>query len=130
PEHPPLPKGQGIDLMRRAVDPGYFAALQIPLVRGRYFRNDERLDHSKFTIISESVAKQYFPNDDPIGRHVRITIEGQQALPYEIVGVVGDTRWNITQPTRPTFYVPLLSGDFSGVNLAVRGNNNVDVESL
>jgi len=130
PEHPPLPKGQGIDLMRRAVDPGYFAALQIPLVRGRYFRNDERLDHSKFTIISESVAKQYFPNEDPIGRHLRITIEGPQGHPYEIVGVVGDTRWNITQPTRPTFYVPLLSGDFSGVNLAVRGNSNVDVESL
>lgn len=129
-EHPPLPTGQGIDFMRRAVDPGYFAAIQIPLIRGRYFRNDERLDHTRFAIISESAAKKYFPGEDPIGRHLRITIEGPQAKPYEIVGVVGDTRWRITEPTRPTFYVPLLSGDFNGANLVIRGNSNIDVESL
>jgi putative ABC transport system permease protein len=129
-EHPPLPKGQGIDLMRRAVDPGYFAAIQIPLIHGRYFRNDERLERTRFAIISESAAKKYFPGEDPIGRHLRINIEGPQAKPYEIVGVVGDVPWNITQPTRPTFYVPLLSGDFNGVNLVIRGNSNIDVESL
>ncbi len=128
-EHPPLPKGQGIDFMRRAVDPGYFAALQIPLMRGRYFRSDERLDHTQFAIISESAAK-YFPGEDPIGRHLKIDIQGPQAKPYEIVGVVGDTRWNITEAPRPTFYVPLLSGDFNFAGLAVRGNSNVDVESL
>ena len=129
-EHPPLPKGQGIDLMRRAVDPGYFAALQIPLIQGRYLRNDERLDHAKFAIISESTANKYFPGEDPIGRHLKIDTEGPHGQPYEIVGVVGDTRWNITQPMRPTFYDPLLSGDFHGAGLVVRGSRNVDVQSL
>jgi putative ABC transport system permease protein len=130
PEHPPLPKGQGIDLQRRAVDPGYFTALQIPLIRGRYFHKDERLDHTHFTIISQSVAKQYFPGEDPIGRHLRISIEGPQSQAYEIVGVVGDTRWSISQPIQPTFYVPLLRGDSNGAGLAVRASSNAAVESL
>jgi putative ABC transport system permease protein len=129
-EHPPLPKGQGIDLMRRAVDPGYFAALQIPLMRGRYFRNDERLGHAQFAIISESAAIKYFPREDPVGRHLLVAAEGPQAQPYEIVGVVGDTRWMISQPMQPTFYVPLLHGDYNFVALAVRSSSNVDVESL
>jgi predicted permease len=129
-EHPPLPKGEGIDFMRRAVDPRYFAALQIPLIHGRYFRDDERLDRAYVTIVSESAAKKYFPGEDPIGRHLKISIEGPQGHPYEIVGVVGDTRWNITEPASPTFYEPLLRGDFGGASLAVRANRNVDVESL
>ncbi len=127
PEHPPLPKGQGIDLMHRRVDPGYFAALQIPLTRGRYFRSDERLEHASVAIISESTAKRYFPGEDPIGRHLGGNDLGGN---FEIVGIVGDTRWNVTQPTRPTYYIPLLAGDSGGAGLAVRGNSNVDVESL
>ena len=116
PEHPPLPKGQGIDLMHRGADPGYFAALQIPLIRGRYFRNDERLDHAKVAIISESTAKQYFPGEDPIGRHLGGSDVGPKY--YEIVGVVGDTRWKITQPMRPTVYLPLFEGHYGGVGIA------------
>jgi predicted permease len=126
-EHPPLPKGQGIDLMHRRVDPGYFAALQIPLIRGRYFRNDERLDHANVVIISELTAKQYFPGEDPIGRHLGGTDLGGS---YEIVGVVGDTRWNIADSIRPTYYLPLFAGDSGGAGLAVRGSSSVDVESL
>jgi putative ABC transport system permease protein len=129
PEHPPLPKGKGIDLMRRAVDPGYFAALQIPLLRGRYFRNDERFDRALVAIISELTAKQYFPGEDPIGRHLRIE-EGNDHSSYEIVGVVGDTRWMLSQPVRPTWYRPLWDGKSVWTALAVRGGSNVDVESL
>jgi predicted permease len=128
PEHPPLPKGQGIDLMHRGADPGYFAALQIPLIRGRYFRNDERLDHAKVAIISESTAKQFFSGEDPIGRHLGGSDVGPKY--YEIIGVVGDTRWKVTQPTRPTVYLPLFEGHYGGVGLAVRANSGVDVESL
>ena len=114
--------------MWRGADPGYFAALQIPLLRGRYFRNDERLEHANVAIISESVAKQYFPGEDPIGRHLGGDDLGTNN--YEIVGIVGDTRWKITQPTRTTFYMPLLSGHYGGAGLGIRGKPGVDVESL
>ena len=113
--------------MHRGADPGYFAALQIPLIRGRYFRNDERLDHGKVAIISQSTAKQFFPGEDPIGRHLG---GGDLGANYEIVGVVGDTRWMISQPMRPTVYLPLFEGHYGGVGLAVRGNSGVDVQSL
>jgi predicted permease len=126
-EHPPLPKGQGIDLMHRRIDPGYFAALQIPLIRGRFFRSEERLEHADVVIISELTAKQYFPGEDPIGRHLGGNDLGGS---YEIVGVVGDTRWMISQPVRPTYYLPLFAGDSGGAGLAVRGSSNVDAESL
>jgi putative ABC transport system permease protein len=128
-EHPPLPKGQGIALMRRAIDPGYFAALQIPLIRGRYFHNDERFDHAHVAIISELTAKQYFPGEDPIGRHFKIDEDNDNTM-YEIVGVVGDTRWMISQPERPTWYRPLWDGKSVWTALAIRGSSNVDVESL
>ena len=127
-EHPPLPKGRGLDTLRRSVDPGYFAAMRIPLLRGRYFREDERLDRTHVAIIDQSAAEQYFPGEDPIGRHLR-PIEDNDSKLYEIVGVVGKTRWMASEPPMPTFYLPLLNGESSGV-LAARGSSNIDVESL
>jgi predicted permease len=127
-EHPPLPKGRGLDTLRRSVDPGYFAAMRIPLLRGRYFREDERLDRTHVAIIDQSAAEQYFPGEDPIGRHLK-TIEDNDSKLYEIVGVVGKTRWMASEPLMPTFYLPLLNGERSGV-LAARGSSNIDVESL
>jgi predicted permease len=127
-EHPPLPKGRGLDTLRRSVDPGYFAAMRIPLLRGRYFREDERLDRTHVALIDQSAAEQYFPGEDPIGRHLK-TIEDNDSKLYEIVGVVGKTRWMASEPPMPTFYLPLLNGESSGV-LAARGSSNIDVESL
>jgi predicted permease len=127
-EHPPLPKGRGLDTLRRSVDPDYFAAMRIPLLRGRYFHEDERLDRAQVVIIDQSAAEQYFPGENPIGRHLKL-IEDNDSKLYEIVGVVGKTRWLASEPPMPTFYLPLLSGGSSGV-LAVRGSGNVDVESL
>jgi predicted permease len=127
-EHPPLPKGRGLDTLRRSVDPGYFAAMRIPLLRGRYFREDERLDRAQVVIIDQSAAEQYFPGEDPIGRHLKL-IEDHDSKLYEIVGIVGKTRWLASEPPMPTFYRPFFSGDNSGV-LAVRSDSDVDVESL
>ena len=127
-EHPPLPKGRGLDTLRRSVDPGYFAAMRIPLLRGRSFREDERLDRTHVAIIDQSAAEQYFPGEDPIGRHLKV-IEDNDSKLYEIVGVVGKTRWVASEPPMPTFYLPLLNGESSGV-LAARGSSSIDVESL
>jgi predicted permease len=107
-EHPPLPKGQMQIARRRYVDPGYFAALQIPIVRGRSFTAQERLDNGDKVIVSYLLAESFFPGEDPIGKHLVVNLV-DKPRPYEIVGVVGDTRYLISEPPQPTMYFPLLS---------------------
>jgi predicted permease len=120
-EHPPVSPDQWADLMHRGVDPGYFSAMQIPLIRGRFFTSQERLGYDRTTIISQTAARQLFPNEDPIGRHIKL----EDGSANEIVGVVGDTRWLVSQTVRPTMYLPLFNGDYSHATLLVRSNHDV-----
>ncbi len=95
------------DALTRTADPGYFAAIQIPLIRGRFFTDQERLNHDRYVMISKTFADRFFPGDNPIGKHVTVPRTEET---YEIVGVVGDTLWDVTQPIRPIMYFPILSG--------------------
>jgi predicted permease len=122
-EHPPLPRNQVPDLMIRGADPGYFAAIRIPLIGGRTFAPNERLERAHVVVISQSAARLLFPNEDPIGKHLR---PGGPSNPgYEIVGVVGDTRWRITEPTMPTLYWPIYGNDYTQATIVVRAPRNV-----
>ena len=124
-EHPPLPKREVPDLQVRGAEPGYFSAIQIPLLHGRIFTLDERLQRAKVAVISRSGAQILFPGEDPIGRHLR-SEEGGDV--YEVVGVVGDTRWDIAQPIMPTVYWPIYGNDYSFATIVIRSSH--DVESL
>jgi len=68
------------------VGPGYFRAMGIPLLRGRDFTEQDRNDTTNVAIVSETLAKQYFPGHDPIGQRFQW---GDRAL-FTIVGVAGD----------------------------------------
>jgi predicted permease len=116
-EHPPLPTGQSQGAIVRWADPGYFAALGIPLLRGQTFDANQRLDRATKVIISESFVRLYFSGEDPLGKHL-LTL-GQKS--YEIIGVVGDTRFLVAKPPEPMMYFPLYKGTESGATLAVRG---------
>lgn len=126
-EHPPLPKGTGLDLQNRRADPGYFAAMQIPLLRGRVFTPDERLDRANVVVISQKAAELCFPGEDPIGKHIKVSIDGRVG---EVIGVVADTRWNIAQPAMPMMYWPLFGGDWEGVTLILRSSTNVSTLAM
>jgi predicted permease len=115
-EHPPLPRGQSLLAIVRWADPGYFASIKIPFLRGRTFGSDQRLDGATEAIISAEFARQYFPNEDPIGKHLIGFGRGS----YEIVGVVGDTRYELAQPPDATMYFPIDAGTESGAALIVR----------
>lgn len=115
-EHPPLPQGQTLLAIVRSADPGYFASLKIPFLRGRTFGSDQRLDGAHQAIISAEFARRYFPNEDPIGKH--LIDFGQRS--YEIVGVVGDTRYELNRPPEPTMYFAMDGGTASGAALVVR----------
>ena len=122
-EHPPLPKGQGLDFMIRGADPGYFRSAQIPLIRGRIFSGDERLKRANVALISESAAKQYFPGEDPIGKHLRDQFDHSQV---EVIGVVADTRWSISEPSQPMLYWPIYGNNYTAATIFLRAPRNVD----
>jgi putative ABC transport system permease protein len=120
-EHPPITAGAALpDALLRTADPGYFSALQIPLLKGRSFTTDDRAGHQKTIIISRLLAQQYFPGEDPLDKHLHIAAYGN--ADYEVVGVVADTLYQVGQPARPTMYFPVLNEqiDVGGLTLAVR----------
>jgi predicted permease len=115
-EHPPQAGGRYFDFMMRGADPGYFGAAQIPLLQGRVFTPDERLQRANVAVISRLAAQRTFPGEDPIGKHVQFSDKEM----YEIVGVVGDTRWWVSLPPNPTLYTPIYGNDNSDATIFVR----------
>lgn len=118
-EHPPLPPGHVLLAIKRFADPGYFAAMQIPLVRGRAFSKRERLEQATSIIISDMFARMFFPDEDPIGKHLVVSLTDHN-ISYEIVGVVGDTRFSISSPVEPIMYFPLYSGMVGRATIVMR----------
>jgi MacB-like periplasmic core domain len=119
PEHPPLPPGQVLLAIKRFADPGYFAALQIPLLHGRTFNERERLGQATSVIITDLFARTFLPDEDAIGKHLRVNLTDHE-IAYEIVGVVGDTRFQISRPAEPIVYFPMYSGIFGRATIVVR----------
>jgi len=129
PEHPSLAKGDFQDALRRYAEPGYFATMQIPLLRGRTFRDGERLENAKVVIVSDLLVKRYFADEDPLGRHIRVNLNGLGIKDYEIIGVVGDTRHLAADAPQPMAYYPLYGGLPSLTFIVVRAKQQ-DVASL
>jgi predicted permease len=130
-EHPPLPQGKGTFAINRSVDPGYFAAMGVPILRGHSFDDGQTFDRVNEVIISESFADRYFPGEDPIGKHLHI-MGGNK--PYAIVGIVGDTRYSVGEPPEPMQYYPLYApvpaGDMDFGTLVIRSSRNVEQLAL
>jgi predicted permease len=93
-----------------AVAPGYFSTLQIPVLAGREFRAEDHGEAPRVAIVSEALARQAFPGQNPIGRRLGST--EREAL--EVVGVVGDTRYGrLTDAPRGILYLPLYQAPSS-----------------
>jgi predicted permease len=120
-EHPPLPQGKAQFAISRWADPGYFAAMGIPILRGQSFDSHRQLALANQTVISDSFAKQYFPNEDPIGKHLRM---GRKV--YEVSGIVGDTRYSPSEAAKPMQYYPLYAGIGNNGMLVIRGTGDVE----
>ena len=123
-EHPPLKPGDVLpDALTLWADPGYFGALQIPLLKGRFFTSEDRLDRARKVLISSLLARQYFPGEDPVGRHLHVPAYNN--ADYQVVGVVGDTLWQVGKPAMPAMYFPILDGGLDKrQSLAIRTDSN------
>jgi predicted permease len=105
----PPPEGQEDDIAVRVVTPGYYEALRIPLVSGRKFEMGDRNGRARVALVSQSLRERYYPDQDPVGRRIRIDMNlgyGSEE-PWTIVGVVGDIRsQELTAEPGPEIYVP------------------------
>jgi predicted permease len=121
-EHPALPKGQVLDASTYFADPGYFNAMQIPLLQGRLFEADERLDRSSEVIVNQDFVRQFLKGENPLGKHIKAELvevaEADTGL--EIVGVVADTLENVSGAPVPIVYYPFYSGTQRSATLVIR----------
>ena len=103
------------------VGDGFFETMRIPLLAGRTFERRDLKPRTDAAIVDERFARQYFPNENPVGR--RFGMDPKDNNRYEIVGVVGDSSYNYNSMrgrVAPTVYEPYVSG--GTVNFAIRSS--------
>ncbi len=89
----------------RVAGPGYFTAMNIPVIRGRVFEDRDGPDAPHVGVISTALAKEKWPNEDPIGKIIQYGNMDGDLHPFTVVGVVGDVRESsLVDKPRPTFY--------------------------
>jgi putative ABC transport system permease protein len=120
---PPLPPGKSITADYATVSPAYFRVMRIPLLRGRLFSELDAPSNPKVAIISETLAQRYFPNQDPIGRHMIFGFPPNGNVSREIVGIVGDVR-DVALSKKPgsMMYVPFAQAPLYGGEVVVRSS--------
>jgi putative ABC transport system permease protein len=91
---PDPPPDQRPDVIYRAVGPGYFSTMGIPLLRGRDFTDQDRADSNYVVVISEKIAQHFWPGQDPIGKRLKPGSSTSDAPWREVIGVVKDVRQN------------------------------------
>jgi putative ABC transport system permease protein len=102
----------------RVASGGYFSAMDIPLIQGRLFDERDHIDAPHVAVVSQSLARSAWPDEDPIGKIVQFGNMDGDIRPFTVVGVVGDIRESglVAEP-QPTFYAhhrqrPAAAGRF------------------
>jgi putative ABC transport system permease protein len=116
------PPGAKLNMSHHSVILGqYLRAMGVPLIRGRYFTDQDTEKSTPVLIISESLAKRYFPNQNPIGKRLKWGPPESDDPWKTIVGVVGDVKPGaLDAETTPHMYQPYVQHPNSMMNVAVR----------
>jgi putative ABC transport system permease protein len=127
---PPCPASGRDYALVRFVDPQFFDVLQIPLLSGRSLEPRDRAGSSRSIVLSESMAKRYWPNASAgaVGAHLTVYL-GMDQSPWEVVGIVGDVRTGIAEEPQPTMYFPYSQIPFRFMVLAVRTHGDAKAMS-
>ena len=119
--NPVRPAGESTAANYSTVTPDYFRVMRIPLRQGRLFSAQDLPSHPNVAIISEALARRYFPGQNPIGRQMRFGFPPNGDVAREIVGVVGDVRDEaLSRKPGPMMYVPFAQAPLYGGEVVVR----------
>jgi putative ABC transport system permease protein len=118
---PALQPGESRLASYQVISANYFQTMRIPLQRGREFNEHDGEREPRVAIISESLARRYFPGEDPLGRRVAIGAADAGNTAFTIVGVVGDvSRFMFDREPEPTLYLPHTQASAPAMYFAVR----------
>jgi putative ABC transport system permease protein len=125
-DRPEPPQGQEHIADIRYADPGYFTTMRIPLRRGRNSNTADGPKAPPVVLINEKMARQFWPNQDPIGRRLKIDMWKPDDV-VEIIGVVGDLHPNtLDDEIRPMIYYPLSQEPSPSLTLVIRHASGVN----
>src|SRR6267142_1768991 len=104
---PVVPMSEQPEVDVRLISPGYFSAMHVPILKGRDFSGADVAGRPGAVLISAALARGFWPNEDPIGKHLTLTFF--PGVVREVVGIVGDVKLDSLDETRPvaTIYHPL-----------------------
>ena len=104
---PVVPMADQPEVDVRVVTPGYLSAMRIPLLRGRDLSDSDAAGRPGAILISQSMAREFWPNQDPVGKHLALYFF--PGVSREVVGIVGDVKMDALSQTRPTtaVYMPM-----------------------
>ena len=115
-----------------SVDPYYFRAMSIPMLKGRSLTEMDMEGSKRVVVINESLARRYFAGEDPVGKHLRLSnpYRKSEFFTYEVVGLINDVHYRgVNVPASPEYYVPFLQMVPDRMILVVR-SNTLDTASL
>jgi putative ABC transport system permease protein len=121
-EHP-LPENQQPASFTRVTGVDYFQTMGIPLVRGRFFADTDRLDSKPVVIINERFAQKYSPGQDPVGKQMKPlwAVGDQPPQMREIVGVVGNAKHlSLQEDFAPEMYLPVAQIPCASATILLR----------
>ncbi|HEX2059286.1 MAG TPA: ABC transporter permease [Thermoanaerobaculia bacterium] len=120
---PPFPVGHVPSITTVEVTPNYFRTMGIPLKRGRDVAFTDTKSTPGVVVVNEQFAKQYFPNEDPIGKKLQIG-NGDDVEQNEIVGIVGNVKYlDLTEEPMPMFYLAYAQTPRRSLSFVVRSTN-------
>jgi putative ABC transport system permease protein len=121
-----VPEGQAPSPDRYIVSVDYLRAMRIPVLRGRAFTDQDHLGTEPVAMISETAARQIWPNEEPIGKFIELGGRSEKGPWFRIVGIVGDVRQvSLDQERQMQAYLPDAQVPLSGFTLVVRGAGNL-----
>ncbi len=112
------PKGQEPRALRNLADTYYFQTMQIPLLRGRVFTDQDTAEAPLSVVINQTFATRYWPNENPVGKQLRFPENNSVG---SVVGVVGDVKHHsLDESEMPQLYVPYAQSPFIFATLVAR----------
>src|SRR6266404_3437964 len=114
--------GPGADY--RVISPDYFRSMGIPFSRGRDFTDRDTANAPPVVIINETMASRYWPDEDPLGKRLRVAAEGEPWM--DIVGVVRDVKhFGLDSQSKAEIYVPYLRDPWPFMTIVVRSTSDL-----